>query len=80
MNANKIINPTIIAGAIAGGGIGVAGGFLTKSQRLEEQGASVPSQIGNGFVAGAGYGLAGAGIGVGGTGVASALSTILRKA
>ena len=75
----KILPPSMVAAGIAGVGIGTAAGFLTKSEELENQGASVESQVGEGFVNGLGTGIAGAGIGLGVSGTAVALKHILGK-
>lgn len=69
----------IKAAAIAGGGIGLSAGFLTRSEKLENSGASTPKQVAGGLAHGVGTGLAGAGIGVGISGTAAALKGILGK-
>lgn len=77
---NKInVSPAIIAAGIAGAGIGTATGFMTKGERLEEQGASIGQQFGGSLVGGLGGGLVGTGIGVGVSGTAVALKNILGK-
>ena len=71
--------PGIIAATIAGGGVGLATGAMTRGERSEERGDSGFQQTGQflyGGVIGGGIG-AGVGIGIGGT--ASALKHILRK-
>ena len=75
----KILPPSMVAAGIAGVGIGTAAGFLTKSEELENQGASVGSQVGGSLVNGLGTGVAGAGIGLGVSGTAVALKHILGK-
>lgn len=72
-------HPGIIAATIAGGGIGLSIGAMSKGEQSEERGDSGFQQTGQflyGGVIGGGIG-AGVGVGIGGT--ASALKHILRK-
>ena len=69
----------MVAASIAGGGIGLAKGFMTKGEVLENQGATPMQQLGGGLAGGIGQGLVGAGIGLGISGTAVALKNILKK-
>ena len=71
--------PGIIAATIAGGGIGLATGAMTRGERSEERGDSGLQQTGQFLYGGIAGGIVGAGIGVGVGGTASALKHILRK-
>ncbi len=77
MKAN--IPPSLIAASIAGGGIGVAAGVMSRGEKLEKQGASdgrvIMGSIGGGIT----YGIAGTGIGAGVAGTTIALRKILGK-
>jgi hypothetical protein len=75
----RILPPSMVAAGIAGAGIGVAAGFMTKGETLENQGASPMQQLGGGIAGGIGGGVAGAGIGIGVSGTAVALKHILKK-
>ena len=75
----KILPPSMVAAGIAGAGIGVATGFMTKGEELENQGATIMQQFGGSVVGGLGGGLAGAGIGLGVSVTAVALKHILKK-
>ena len=72
-------HPGIIAATIAGGGIGLAIGAMTKSERSEENGDSSLQQTGQFLYGGITGGIVGTGIGVGIGGTASALKHILGK-
>ena len=72
-------HPGIIAATIAGGGIGLATGAMTKGERSEERGDSESQQAGQFLYCGITGGIVGAGIGVGVGGTASALKHILGK-
>ena len=71
--------PGIIAATIAGGGIGLATGAMTRGERSEERGDSGLQQTGQFLYGGITGEIVGAGIGVGVGGTASALKHILRK-
>ena len=73
------VHPGLITGIIAGSGIGVAAGFMTKGEELENQGASGWQQLSGSTVSGFTHGMAGAGIGAGVSGTAIALKKILGK-
>lgn len=77
--AKANIPPAIIAAGIAGAGIGTATGFMTKGEKLENQGASTFQQFTGSTVGGLSGGLIGTGIGVGVGGTAVALKKILGK-
>lgn len=69
----------IIAATIAGGGIGMATGAMTRGERSEEHGDSGLQQTGQFIYGGITGGIVGTGIGVGIGGTASALKHILGK-
>ena len=73
------VHPGLIASTIAGSGIGIANGFMTKGEELENQGASGWQQLSGSTVSGFTHGMAGAGIGVGVSGAMIALKKILGK-
>lgn len=75
----KQIPPSIIASMIAGGGIGISAGFLTKSEELEEYGVPLSKQVTGGLGYGLKDGIIGTGIGAGASGTAIALKHIFRK-
>lgn len=75
----KEISPLLVASTIAGGGFGVATGFLTADQREEEQGAAVSQQLKSSLGTGVRDGVIGAGIGMGVSGTALALHSIFKK-
>lgn len=69
----------IIAATIAGGGIGLATGAMTKGERSKERGDSSLQQTGQFLYGGVTGGIVGTGIGIGIGGTASALKHILGK-
>ena len=71
--------PGVIAAMIAGGGIGMATGAMTKGETSEERGDSGLQQTGQFLYGGVTGGIVGTGIGVGIGGTASALKHILGK-
>jgi hypothetical protein len=71
--------PAMIAATIAGGGLGVASGFMVKGEESENRGASTLQQLGDSVAGGISYGVTGAGIGIGVSGTAVALKKILGK-
>lgn len=73
------IPPAIIAASIAGGGAGIAAGFMTKGENAENAGLSAWNQFGEASAGSFKYGFVGAGIGAGATGTAMAIKSILRK-
>ena len=75
----KPLPPAMIAAGIAGGTIGGAYGFMTKGEKLEEQGASEWNQFTGAFASGVMKGVGGTGIGMGVSGTAIALKHILKK-
>ena len=72
-------HPGIIAATIAGGGIGMAAGAMTRGERSEERGDSGLQQTGQFLYGGITSGIIGTGIGAGIGGTASVLKHILRK-
>ena len=72
-------HPGMIAAAIAGGGIGMSVGAMTKGETSEERGDSGLKQTGNFLYGGFTGSLVGTGIGLGVGGTASALKHILGK-
>lgn len=71
--------PGVIAATIAGGGIGMSAGAMTRGERSEEYGDSGLQQTGQFLYGGITGGIVGTGIGVGIGGTAYALKHILRK-
>lgn len=69
----------IIAATIAGGGIGLATGAMTRGERSEERGDSGLQQTGQFLYGGITGGIVGTSIGIGIGGTASALKHILGK-
>lgn len=76
MNINKDV---LKAGAIAGGSLGFAAGFMTDGEKLEDSGASTFQQFTGGLGGGLKTGVIGVGAGVGISGTAAALKAILKK-
>ena len=71
--------PGIIAATIAGSGIGMAAGAMTRGEHSEERGDSGLQQTSQFIYGGITGGIVGTGIGVGVGGTASALKHIVRK-
>ena len=72
-------HPGIVAASIAGGGIGIATGFMSKGEELENNGTSGLKQFTGSTIGGLSGGVVGTGIGLGVGGTALALRKILRK-
>ena len=77
MNTKQYLG--MIAAAIAGGGIGMSVGAMTKGEASEERGDSGLQQTGQFLYGGITGGIVGTGIGIGIGGTASALKHILGK-
>lgn len=72
-------NDILKAGMIAGGALGTAGGFMTRGEELENQGATDLKQVTGGLTHGMFTGAIGVGVGAGSVAVASALRGIFKK-
>lgn len=72
-------NPGAVASAIAGGGIGLAGGAIMAGQQSEEMGASLSQQALSTVGGGVKTGVVGTAVGYGSGVALTAAKTILRK-
>lgn len=72
-------NDLLKAGMIAGGSLGAVGGFMTRGEELENNGASDIKQVAGGLAHGVFTGAIGVGVGAGSVAAASALRGIFKK-
>ncbi len=78
MDMSKILNPTMVAGTIAGGTIGAGFGFLKEGEESEARGDLFWGQVLSSARGLVNYGVVGAGIGLG-TSTALVLKNVLSS-